>query len=93
MKHWKKILIALCAATCITNITFAEENTAPKPEEVQAPAESKPISKDVNAPTELTADEIEYDMETQQAKATGKVNVEHKPEGKNEASHLEADEV
>ena len=93
MKHWKKILIALCAATCITNITFAEENTAPKPEEVQAPAESKPISKDVNAPSELKADEIEYDMETNLAKAAGKVNVEHKPEGKPESSHLEADEV
>ena len=97
MRHWKKILIALFAATCITNITFAEENAAPKPEEVQAPAETdskaEPISKDVNAPSELKADEIEYDMETQQAKATGKVNVEHKPEGKNEASHLEADEV
>ena len=85
MKHWKKICIALLAATCITNITFAEESNAP--------AESKPISKDVNAPSELKADEIEYDMETKQAKATGNVNVEHKPEGKNEASHLEADEV
>jgi len=110
MKHWKKILIAICAATCITNITFAEENPASadaKPAtaestsktEPNATAESKPnsndkpISKDVNAPSELKAEEIEYDMETQQAKATGKVNVEHKPEGKPEASHLEADEV
>lgn len=109
MKHWKKFLIAICAATCITNITFAEEN--PAPAESAATAESnstaepnsnaesksnsndKPISKDVNAPSELKADEIEYDMETKQAKATGKVNVEHKPEGKPEASHLEADEV
>jgi len=122
MKHWKKILIAICAATCITNITFAEENSAPaeskpatnveststsEPTATAAPtstdpnptAESKPvsndkpISKDVNAPSELKADEIAYDMETKQAKATGKVNVEHKPEGKPEASHLEADEV
>ena len=45
-----------------------------------------------NATSELTADEIEYDMETQHAKATGKVNVNRQGED-NSASHLEADEV
>lgn len=45
------------------------------------------------APSELTAEEIEYDMETQQAKATGNVNVEHRGEEGKDASHLEADVV
>ncbi len=45
------------------------------------------------APSELKADEIEYDMETQQAKATGSVNVEHRGEEGKDASHLEADMV
>ena len=45
-----------------------------------------------DATSELTAEEIEYDMGTEQAKATGKVNVQHKGDDDSK-SHLEADEV
>ena len=46
-----------------------------------------------DATSELTADEIEYDSETEHAKATGTVNIQHKSENKNDSSHLQADEV
>lgn len=51
------------------------------------------FAEEPEAPSELTAEEIEYDMETQQAKATGGVNVEHRGEEGKDNSHLEADVV
>ena len=51
------------------------------------------FAEEPEAPSELKADEIEYDMETQQAKATGSVNVEHRGEEGKDTSHLEADMV
>lgn len=46
-----------------------------------------------NATSELNADEIEYDMETQHAKATGNVYIQHKADPNKEPSQLNADVV
>ena len=51
------------------------------------------FAEEIDATSELKADEIEYDMETQQAKATGNVDVNHKSDDGKTTSHLVASEV
>mgnify|MGYP002622221120 CR=1 FL=1 len=51
------------------------------------------FAEEIDATSELKADEIEYDMETQQAKATGNVDVNHKSDDGKTTSHLVASEA
>ena len=51
------------------------------------------FAEESKATSEINADEIEYDMETQRAKATGNVFIQHQSEPTKEPSQLNADVV
>ena len=83
MINRKKFFAVMFAASLMTNVTFAEETNTTSKIKVEG----------IEATSELKADEIEYDMETQKAVATNNVDVHHKIDDGKKTFHLVAEKV